>query len=425
MVEKLSGVYSTTDIGGFVPDQAISRGAIGVVGHALVSGSLSGALAPEDKFSTGNPFGTIYEFTSIVEAKSILGTAINRSGTWFNGNFGSGAGGSGSYDTESNLIRALELIYLGNARVKTYVAVVSGVGINAKTIPDGTAEALAELMKKDDIEFITAAGLEYNNTYLSHALASDDDDNQAERIYVGGVSLNDAYSGSGDLNKQDVFDVSEYTSLAEDDGRSILFLGNGNFTFGTGHRSGSVVEGSKEIGGNWIGNFIAGYLSQFQEHQSLLNKGVFGFLPVYNGKAKIWSSTELKVNYDNSHLSIRFSASSSPNYYFEKAMTHTSKVSAWGRITRRRIIDRVLKDVRIVLRTELGKPNIASRRREVNSRVRRTLTQLLEDGLLTGSVSSTVFVQTGDTANGILRANVNVTPVGETEEVRLTVGVIL
>lgn len=424
MSEKLSGVYATTDIGGFSPDQAVSRGAIGVVGH-MISGT---AVSGSDKFSSANSFGTIYTFTSLVEAKVTLGDAntIASGSTWYDGTFGSGAvGGYAGWDASSNLIRALELIYRGNARAKCHVAVLSGSGADAKTASDGTAEALAELDKKDDISFLYGAGLEFNATYQTNALASDDDSVQAEKIYVGGVSLNEAYSGSTDLNKQDTFDVSAYSALQEDTGRSICVIGNANFQFQTGATSGSIVETTKEIGANWLAAYYVGYLSTLPEHISTLNKGVGGFLPVYNGKPRIWSSTELEANYDNSMISIRFSASNSPAYYFEKAMTLTPKTSAWERITRRRIIDRVLKDVRVVLRAEIGKPNIASRRRSINDRVRRKLKELLDAGLLQDTVSSTVFIQTGDSANGILRANVSVTPVGEIEEVRLTVGVVL
>jgi len=421
MVEKLSGVYSTIDIGGFTPDQAISRGAIGVVGHMLSGVAVSGS----DKFSSENAYGEIYTFTSIIEAKAVLGdvNTISSGSTWFNGGFGSS--GVAGYDAESNLIRALELIYLGNARAKTHVAVLSGSGTDAKTVPNGTAEALAELMKREDIEFIHGAGLEFNATYLSHATSSDDDANQAERVYVGGVSLNDAYSGSTDVNKQDTFDVSAYTSLTEDTGRGVCLIGNSTHRFQTGYLSGSVLEATKEIGANWLSAYFVGYLSSLPEHISPLNKGIGGFLPFYNGKNKIWSSTELETHYDNSMVSIRYSASNSPAYYFEKAMTFTPKTSAWGRITRRRIIDRVLKDVRVVLRAEIGKPNVATRRRSINDRVRRKLMELLNAGMLQGGVSSIVYVQTGDSANGIVRANVLVTPVGEIEEVRLTVGVVL
>jgi len=421
MVEKLSGVYSTIDIGGFTPDQAVSRGAIGVVGHMLSGVAVSGS----DKFSSENAYGEIYTFTSIIEAKAVLGdvNTISSGSTWFNGGFGSS--GVAGYDAESNLIRALELIYLGNARAKTHVAVLSGSGTDAKTVPNGTAEALAELMKREDIEFIHGAGLEFNATYLSHATSSDDDANQAERVYVGGVSLNDAYSGSTDVNKQDTFDVSAYTSLTEDTGRGVCLIGNSTHRFQTGYLSGSVLEATKEIGANWLSAYFVGYLSSLPEHISPLNKGIGGFLPFYNGKNKIWSSTELETHYDNSMVSIRYSASNSPAYYFEKAMTFTPKTSAWGRITRRRIIDRVLKDVRVVLRAEIGKPNVATRRRSINDRVRRKLMELLNAGMLQGGVSSIVYVQTGDSANGIVRANVLVTPVGEIEEVRLTVGVVL
>jgi len=421
MVEKLSGVYSTTDIGGFTPDIAVSRGAIGVVGHMTSGVAVSGS----DKFSSANTFGTIYTFTNIVEAKSVLGDAntITSGSTWYNGSFGSGA--VAGYDANCNLIRALELIYLGNAGAKCYVAVLSGSGQDAKTVPNGTAEALAELMKKEDIAFIHGAGLEFNSTYQSHALASDDDANQAERMYIGGVSLNEAYSGSTDINKQNVFDVSVYSSLQEDTGRSICVIGNAFHQFQTGYLSGSVLEATKEIGANWMSAYFTGYLSTLPEHISPLNKGIGGFLPKYNGKDKIWSSTELELHYDNSMVSIRYSASNSPAYYFEKAMTLAPKISAWGRITRRRIVDRVLKDVRVVLRAEIGKTNVPTRRRAINDRVRRKMVELLDAGMLTGAVGSNVFVQTGDSANGILRANVTFTPVGEIEEVRLTVGVVL
>lgn len=425
MAEKLSGVYSTTDIGGFSPDQAISRGAIGVIGHQLSGTAVSGS----DKFSSANSFGTIFTFTSLVEAKVTLGDAntIASGSNWYNGQFGSGTSGGGyaGWDTKCNLIRALELIYAGNARAKCHVAVLSGSGQDAKTASNGTTEALAELDKKDDISFLYGAGLEFSSTYQTNALGSDDDSVQAEKIYVGGVSLNEAYSGSTDLNKVNAFDVSTYSALQEDTGRSICVIGNANFQFGTGFRSGSVVETTKEIGANWLAAYYVGYLSTLPEHISTLNKGIGGFLPVYNGKPKIWSSTELETNYDNSMVSIRFSASNSPAYYFEKAMTLTPKSSAWGRITRRRIIDRVLKDVRVILRAEIGRPNIASRRRSINDRVRRKLKELLDAGLLQSTVTSTVYIQAGDSANGILRANVSVTPVGEIEEVRLTVGVVL
>jgi len=424
MVEKLSGVYTTSDIGGFTPDQAVSRGAIGVVGH-MISGT---AVSGSDKFSSANSYGTVYTFTSIVEAKAILGdsrVADSTESTWVNGTYGEANSGVAGYDGDSNLIRALELIYLGNSRAKCYVAVLSGAGVDALTTPAGSAEALAELMKRDDIEFIHGAGLEFNSTFQSHALASDDDANQAERIYVGGVSLNEAYSGSTDENSQDAFDVSGFVALTEDTGRSVCFIGNANHQFQTGWASGSSIEPTKEIGGNWISAYFVGYLSSLAENISPLNKGIGGFLPVYNGKPRIASSTELEINYDNSMISIRYSASNSPAYYFEKAMTFTPKSSAWGRITRRRIIDRVIKDVRVILRAEIGRPNIGSRRRSINDRVRRKLLELLDAGLLEGTVSSTVFVQEGDSANGVLRSNVNVTPVGEIEEVRLTVGVIL
>ncbi len=231
------------------------------------------------------------------------------------------------------------------------------------------------------------------------------------------------FSGSADLTKQDVFDVNAFTSFQEDTGRSVFFIGNADYQFQTAVISG-IAEATKEIGGENIAHYIMGFLSSFGEDISLLNKGVNGFLPVYNGNPKIWSFSELETNFDNSMISVRFNASNSPPFYFEKGMTFNTGASAFNRITKRRIIDRVIKDVRVTLRAEVGKPNLESRRRAVNDRVLRVLKGLQEDGILTGLVSSTVFVQTGDAANGILRCNIKVTPVGETEEVRLTVGVI-
>jgi len=420
MVEKLSGVYTDVDIGAFVPNQARSRGAVAIVGHQQ-SGSSLGAT---DFFSVANPKGRVYEFNSIVEAKGTIGNSGSSYDSWDVGTIGSGA--VAGYDTRYNLIRGLELVYLGNPNARVYVSVLAGSGTVASATPPGTDEALALMMGIDDIEFITPAGLEFNQTYVTHATASDADANQAERVYVGGVSLNDAYSGSANSGaKQDVFDVSAYTTMQEEYGRAICVIGNASYQFKTGYVVGSNLEPAKEIGGNWLANFVAGYLSSITEDTSMLNSGIFGFLPVYNGAPKIWTNSELETNYDNSMLSIRFQASNSPQYYWEKAMTFVNKSNAWSRITRRRIVDRVTKDIRVILNTEKGKSNIVSRRRALKGRCDRALLDLVDAGMLIGSVKSTVFVQTGDSANGILRANVEFTPVGETEEIRLTVGVIL
>ena len=116
MVEKLSGVYTTVDTSGFVPDVATSRKAGFIAGHMLTtnnsgSSTITSNLADANKFSSTNAYGQILTVTSLAEAKSLIGTANLVSAAWTNGTFGSGA--AAGYDTSYNLIRAIEMFYKG------------------------------------------------------------------------------------------------------------------------------------------------------------------------------------------------------------------------------------------------------------------------------------------------------------------------
>jgi len=428
MSEKLSGVYTTVDTLGFVPDVARTREAILVVGNqfTVVSGA---SITVDDYFSSSNPKGSLIPFSNIVEVKSELGfidgdVIGSGTSTWIDGTFGSTAGMAG-YDSLYNMIRALELIYKANPSAKVYAALLSGSMTDPLTKPDGTDEALIESLKYKDIGFIVSAGLEFNSDYVVHCTTAASNVNQAERVYVGGVSMNNAFSGSADTQALATFDVSSFVALQETKGRSIAFLGNANYTFSLGWTSGTAVEGSVEIGGNMMAAYVAGLLSNLSEKTSLLGKGVNTFLPVYKGRSFKWSISELEANYDNSMLSVRFDPTATIIYHFEKAMTFTPKASAWGKITRRRIIDRVTKDVRKTIKAEIGEDNTSARRSTATDRILRLLRGLIGEGMIKNKVSASVFVLSGDEANGKVRANVVVTPVTEIEEVELTIGVDL
>lgn len=420
MSEKLSGVYTTVDTRGFVPDIATTPSAVAIIGH-MNSGTAS-SVTNGDKFSSTNSAGTIYEFNSLSEAKETIGT-VPASGSWTDGTFGSGA--SAGYDTDYNLIRGIELIYQGNPSARTYVAILSGTGTDAKTEPNGLSNALSSLLDYNDIEFITIAGLEYSDTMKTHAVSASSQSNEAERIYIGGISLNDAYSGSTDINKEDTFDVSEYTAYQEDNGRGICFIGNAQYQFLAGFQSGSTIESSKEVGGNFLACYVAGRLSAVSEEDSLLGDGAGILTPYYNGRKRIWSKSQLETNYDNRMLSIRFDPNHSPSFYFEKAHTFSPKASPFKLITKRRIVDRVVKDVRDILKSQIGQPNIPAKRGAIEDVIKRKLRNLIREGLLIGSISAEVYVLTGDVGNGVLRADIDIQPVTEIEEIQLTVGVDL
>jgi len=291
--------------------------------------------------------------------------------------------------------------------------------------PDGTTEALTESLKYKDIGFVVGADLEFNSDYLTHCVSAANNTNQAERVYIGGQSLNEAFSGSTDTQALATFDVSTAVALQEADGRSVCFLGNSLYTFSLGWFSGTATEGVVEIGGNTMAAYVAGLLSRFSEKTSLLAKGVGVFLPAYKGRSFKWSQAQLEANYDNSMLSVRFDPTANITYHFEKAMTFTPKASAWVKITRRRIIDRVTRDTRKTVKAEIGEDNTANRRSSAEDRILRLLRGLIGEGIIKNKISASVFVLTGDEANGIVRANVVVTPVTEIEEVQLTIGVDL
>ena len=417
MVNKLADVYVTTDTSAFVPDLstgAVDNGAIFVLGHMSGAGLTAGNHTPGTDDWDATQTGLIYEWNSLGEAKADLGTmASGTSGSWSDGTITSGTAVAG-YDGAFSLLRAVELVYKGNPTAKIYGAVLASSGSDAATLAAGAAQALSGSLAYKDISFVHGAGLEFDGTIQAHAIAN-------ERIYVGGVSLNDAYSTST-ANTTDTFDVSAYTTLQEDTGRSVCFVGNVQHTFKTAWQGASSPEGIKEIGGNWFSAYLAGRLSRVSESTSLLAKGA-GFQPTYNSLKRFWSSDELEVNYDARMMSIEYDNTSANIYAFEKAMTFSAVGNYFYLVTRRRIIDRVIQEVRTILKAQLGKPNIPTRRTGIERAVVRKLNDLLQAGLLTGEIGATVYVLTGDESNGVLRCDVSVKPVTEIEEAQLIIGV--
>ena len=421
MVEKLSGIYSTV-LSSFVPDIPVNKGAILVVGHAYSGASglyASGATYTDaDKWSATNN-GRIYTWTSMAEAQSTLGyLTASGAGALTTGTFGSGA--VSPYDPYNNMLHSLELIYTANPGAKVYGMILSGSGTNAKATPAGLTVALAASMVQKDIAFIDDCGLEFNSNVLTHCITASNKYNKAERIYIGGLSLNEAYSGSTNTSLDNTYDVSAYTNLREDNGRSVCFIGNVNHKF--------YIEGTnattREIGGNLYKSYIAGLLSKMGEGESLLNTYP-GYVPKYNGKTKYWTTTELETHYDNSMLSIRYDPSSTPTLYFEKAMAFAPNTATFTLITRRRIIDAVSKRIRSALRFIVRKPNIPKLRDAGKLAMLRVLSSMYKEGLIANTFDASMTVEDGDAANGIIRAYVKVRPITEVMEIDLIIGVDL
>lgn len=442
MVEKLSGVFTTIDTLGFTPDQAVSTRAIGLIGTMFFSGSVNQvayhndgngawdfATAPafsgSDLFSSSAPNGTVFEVNSLTDARTTLGVLSGSINYWVDG---SPSGGYTGFDAHHGLLRIMEVIYTINPAAKVKFCILSGVASGATVSVrhpnlgaelDGTSEALNALREHNDIDILLSADREFRNLYLTSATSASTDDFQSERIYFGGVSMETAFSGSsaisGFLNS---FDVSAFTAFQDEDGRSSATIGNFNFGFTDGDL------GNKEVGGMYLAAHVAGVVSSLTEDQTILRRSAT-YIPKYNGKTKHWTQSQLETNYDNRMVSVRFEASSSPSLFFEKGLSFTPTTSAWTLITRRRIIDRVARDVRAILKAGLGKPNTTRVRDALTNTVRRRLRDLVEIGLLTGTPEGVVFVNAGDVSNGIMRASVTVTPVTETQEVQFTVGVKL
>lgn len=413
-----------------VPTNASAKfGAIGVVGHMMsgiktspdgtvtvYSGATSGA--DWDTFDASS-VGLVYEFNSFDEVVNKFGSIPEAS--WNSGTFVEDGTDTSGYDPKYNLLRSLELIYLANPTVKTFVTVIDGSGTSASagSSSAGVSSALGELLKQDEISFVVGAGMDFNSTFQSHATSASSVTNQAERIYVGGTALQEVMaSGSRtpDLDASSDND-NDWSALLDDSGRSIFTVENILYKFQSDHPD--APANGYEVGGNFYASYLAGYLSSLPESRSLLRLGT-GFAQKYNSNNFRWSKSDQTTLVNGSVVHFKTSGGRTT---FSRALTYSSSSSAFRRITTRRITDRVIKELRATSETFVGRENTEITRIGMKSSLDTKLDALTRFGLIQPGSYSTVWVEGTDVADGVVRVSSLVKPVTEIEfvEIQLTV----
>jgi hypothetical protein len=334
-------------------------------------------------FDTGS-LGTIYTFDNFGQVANLFGSI--KSARYVSGTNPTDALGISGYDAHSNLIRSLELIYLANPNARTHVAVLTGSGSTAAgaASEEGVSEALSELLKYDDISYIVGAGMDYNNTFLTHAKTASNETNKAE--------------------------------IQDDSGRGVFVAGNVNYKF---QSAGRLNEGEKEIGGNFLASYVAGMLSAIPEQESLLRKST-GFKQMFSGSEFRFNNTQLTSLVSDNMLVMR---NANNRNSFSRALTFSTSAGNYQRITKRRIVDRVSKEIRATTDGFVGQPNNEVSRLGMTSSLRTKLNSLAAQGLIDATANARVFVEAGDVDAGTVRVAVTFRPATEIEfvEVQQTV----
>jgi len=273
-------------------------------------------------------------------------------------------------------------------------------------------------LKYDDISFVVSPGMNYNSTFQAHANTASNETNQAERVYVGGGALQVVLASGSKVPDLDAdegqFADNDWDALKQDSGRSIMVAGNVNYTFQAG--SGSNI---REVGGNFFASYVAGLLSSIPEQQSLLRQAV-GFTQKYNGDNFRWSRTDQTELVTGRIL--HFKQSGGRNV-FSRALTHSPTTSDYKRITTRRVVDRVTKEVRATSDTFVGKSNTDINRIGMRTSIDNKLISLSRFGLIQPGSTSNVWVEGTDIADGVVRVSALFKPITEIEfvEIQLTV----
>jgi hypothetical protein len=403
----LPGVYQTTASTGISVTASPRFGTIGVVGH-MASGvdSAGTAISGLEKFDTNAQSGTVYIFNSLIDAIDTIGT-IPIASTWTSGTFVGDGTDTSPYDTEFNLIRALELIYLASPSARCKVAILTASGTLASTAQStaGVTTALAALKKEEDISFLVGAGMDFNTIFLAAAI--DHASDGKERMYIGGTSLNTIME-SGTLTP----DVTVYSSLREANGRGINYLINVSGTFSTDIST--ERSEAREIGGNFLSAYLAGILSTQSESSSLLKSAIGYNVQRYNEKDFKWDKSSLEDLYSGSFV---FAQLKSGVWKYGSSRTYATAGSIYQRVTTRRIVDRVESEKRAIGDVYVGENNTITMRNTMRSSIDGRMLILSQLGLIGSDYSNNVYINETDIANGIVRVTSVYSPITEIEYV--------
>jgi len=411
---KLAGIYINETTRGIAPTPSTTTGAVAIIGH-MQSGSSGYNITEAEKWSASNE-GEVFVWNNLIDAVQKCGLAM--SGSWDSGTFSNSTFGTGAYDNETNLIRAVELAFLGGAS-KVYACVLSGTGTYGTSADTGTTQALAKLREFDDIYYVVIAGKPPISAVTTEMETASNVNNGKERIYITGVSFQEAFSGT-------TYDLSNYSSAKSDYGRTITLIGNTIHKFGNvvydasdSHLATlSLASGSVEIGGNWLSAWLAGRRAAMQPHVPLKS---LGFTPVWSGsttKAVLKKSDMESMSDDHVLFPRRWTTGSAITYMFDKGWTFSPVTSDFQYLTTREIADTAAKRIRNTLLPFLFSQNTAIGRSTAKSRVESTLRQMVSQGMIK-EFAVNVYASTEDEVNRIMRCDATIVPVFEINEIQV------
>ena len=411
---KLAGVYITETARGIAPTPSTSTGAVAIIGH-MQSGSSGYDIADSEKWSASNE-GEVFVWNNLIEAVQKCGLAV--SGSWDAGTYSKVDFGTGAYDNETNLIRAVELAFVGGA-TKVYACVLSGTGTYGTSADTGTTQALAQLREFDDVYYVVVAGKPPIAAVTSEMETASSADNGKERIYITGVGYQEAFSGT-------TYDLSSYAGAKSDYGRTICLIGNTVYKFGnvvydvsdTHLAALGLASGSVEISGNWLASWLAGKRASMQPHVPLKT---LGYTPVWNGTttgAVLKKADMESMSDDHVLFGRRWSTGASVTYMFDKGWTFSPFTSDFQYLTTREIADTAAKRARNTLLPFLFAQNTAIGRSTARSRVESTLRDMVSAGMIK-EFAVNVYATPTDEANHIMRCDITVVPVFEITEINV------
>jgi hypothetical protein len=390
---------TTINVINTIPTSANAQfGAIGIIGH-MASGVVPDPATPGSfivyKGSTtpgaerwhqfgSTTMGTVYEFNDWAAVVNKFGMLPPLATTaWINGTFANAGQDISSYDSEFNLLRSLELIYLANPSAKTFVAVLAASGASASgaAASAGVSTALTALKKYDEISFLHGAGMDFNGTIQSSALDSSNSTNKAERIYVGGMSIQRILASGSlvpDLTAS-AGQTTNWSTLKESNGRSFAIATNVNYIFQSEQPDANGIRLTREIGGNFFSSYVLGMISSRPEHITLLREGTQGFNQVYNGQNFVWSKSDETSLINGNVFHIRRSGGMTS---FSRYLTYSTASGQYRNMTVRRVVDRIIKEVRAVGDTYVNQIDNAQNRSNLKFALERKLDYLQQLGML-------------------------------------------
>jgi len=322
--------------------------------------------------------------------------------------------GTASYDYSNSLLRALELIFLGNGNAIVRVAILDeDADSDAETKPDvGITSALNEFLKYDNVSFINVAGKIPLSTIQTHVALASGDTYMSERVYVAGFDMANIYTTDESI---DIPDGLTDMATVNANGRTIVFAINSNYTF-------SNVGDSTErtIGGNWLAHYFTGFFSSLPSNVPILRQGYqFSTVCDWDGNSGyMMSEPDRKflanafVNYIREQNGIKF---------YEIGRTFSNESTPYLKVTTRRIIDEVIKNVRLNLQSYLGRPINNFVMDTAETKIDTILKRLVRKGRISDAYTVSVYTTPSDAIDGKIFCDLRIEPATYISYIDLTI----